>query len=121
MGKWRRSPVLRVTATTFLLIESGQRDLLVRAENWQSAICAAEIIEIRAIIQNKERRCLCRVVTRRVYETMLSVVDHEDLARLAHGDKVQTLSYLARIYRLDEEEARAVVLELAKVEKEETH
>ncbi len=111
----RRTRVLTiwVKAQTFQLIESGQKDLLVRSVGWMTGYFRAGVcVDICATIKNKERRCKRQIVAIRSYSTMLEIVDHEDLARLAHGNKVQTLSYLARIYRKEEEEGEAVVLEL---------
>jgi hypothetical protein len=106
-----------VTGQTFLLIESEQKDLLVRSENRLfPAFDRGERIELCALIKGRERRCIREVVARRTYPTMLEIVDHEDLDRLAHGTNVQTLSYFARIFRPDQEEAEAVVHELKVVE-----
>lgn len=119
MPKRKKTPVYWVKKETFLLIQSGQKDLLVRSENWLYASSSiGQTVEIRAHVDGREAVCRRRVVARRAYATMLEIVDHEDLDRLAHGTKVQALSYLARIYQPDEEEAPAVVFELASVEGE---
>lgn len=120
MPKRKKTPVYWVKKETFLLIQSGQKDLLVRSEHWIYASSrVGEAVEIRANINGREHVCRRRVVARRRYATMLEIVDHEDLTRLAHGTKVQTLSYLARIYRPEQEEGPAVVFELAPVTQEE--
>lgn len=120
MARRKKTPTYWVKKGTFLLIQQGRKDLLVRSENWFYASAGVgQIVEIRAQIDGREAVCRRRVVARRDYATMLEIVDHEDLERLAHGNKVQTLSYLARIYRPDQEEAPAVVFELAPIDKEE--
>lgn len=120
MAKRKRISVYWVKKETFLLIQSGQKDLLVRSEHWIYASSSiGQTVEIRAYVDGREVVCRRRVVARRTYATMLEIVDHEDLNRLAHGNNVQTLSYLARIYSPDQEEAPAVVFELAPVSQEE--
>ncbi len=119
-GKKLKYPTFCVKKVTFLLIESGQKDLLVRSEDWIFATaCVGVTIEIRSTVDNKERRCLRRVVARRLYANMFEIVEKEDLGRLAHGDKVGTMSFLGRIFRPDQEEGHAVVFELAAVEEQE--
>ncbi len=109
----RKPRKIWVSKETFLLVESRQKDLLVRSDGWMIAfVSVGDVVEIWGTIANKERRCLRRVTACRRYETMLSIVEHEDLTRLAHGNEVQTLSYLARIYSPQQEESHAVVLEL---------
>lgn len=101
------------------MIESGQKDLLVRSVTW--IFCRTSVgdtIEIQSEFDGKARRCLRKVVAMRSYANMFEIVDKEDLARLAHGNKVQTMSFLGRIFRPDQEEGRAVVFELGMVDEQ---
>ncbi len=119
MEKRLRIATFSVKKATFLLIESGQKDLLVRSVSWIFPPAnPGDTVVIQSEIGGKMRRCLRKVVTMRSYDTMLEIVDREDLVRLAHGDKVQTMSFLARIFRPDQEEGHAVVFELAAVDVE---
>jgi len=106
-----------VKKATFLLIESGRKDLLVRSVSWVFAPAhVGDTIEIQSEFDGKTRRCLRKIVAMRSYANMYEIVDHEDLARLAHGDKAQTMGFLGRIFHVDQEEGRAVVFELAEVD-----
>lgn len=106
-----------VKKTTFLLIESGQKDLLVRSVTWIfSPANPGDTVVIQSEFDGKMRRCQRKVVAVRSYAEMFEIVDREDLARLAHGDKVQTISFLARIFRSDQEEGHAMVFELGPVD-----
>jgi len=108
--------VFSVKKTTFLLIESGQKDLLVRSVSWVFPPAnPGDTIEIQSEFDGKMRRCLRKIVAIRLYANMFEIVDREDLARLAYGDKAQTMSFLGRIFRPHQEEGHAVVFELAKV------
>ena len=111
--------VFSVRKATFLLIESGQKDLLVRSVSWIfSRANPGNIVEIQSEFDGKLRRCLRRIVAVRAYANMFEIVEKEDLARLAHGNKVQTMSFLSRIFRADQEESHAVVFELGLVDEE---
>lgn len=106
--------ILWVSRATFRLIDKGEKNLLVRSEHWRPCgLRVGDVVAIRATIEKGETgellRSICAV---RRYRQMTQIVNHEDLARLAHGNAVQTLSYLARIYRLEQEEGEAVVFEL---------
>lgn len=106
--------ILWVSRTTYNLITQGEKDLLVRSECWGPCwLRAGDVVEIRAVLKNgKIEKLLRRIRTVRRYEQMMQIVNNEDLSRLAHGSKVQTLSYLARIFCKDQEEGAAVVFEL---------
>lgn len=110
-----------VKARTYELVESREKDLLVRAKDWAyDRTTVGDVVLIRAHKDNKEMRCVRKIVARRLYQRMTDVINHEDLVRMAHGNAIQTLSYLARIYRLDQEEGNAVVYELAPLEEEQS-
>lgn len=117
--KKNRQKEFWVSFKTFELIQNGEKDLLVRSEYWIfSKAMVDEIVLIRAVNRKGEFRCARRIVARRCYRQMTDVVDHENLQRMAHGDKHQTLLYLGRIYQPDQQEAEAVVYELAQLEEE---
>ncbi len=119
MGKEKqlKFAAFSVKKTTFLLIESGQKDLLVRSVTWIfSPANPGDTVVIQSEFGGKMRRCPRKIVAVRPYANMFEIVETEDLARLAHGDKVQTMSFLARIFRPDQEEGHAVVFELAAVD-----
>lgn len=118
-GKRKKPKIFSVKKATFLLIESGKKDLLVRSVSWVFPPAnPGDTIEIQSEFNGKMRRCLRKVVAMRSYANMYEIVDREDLARLAHGDKAQTMSFLGRIFRPHQEEGHAVVFELAAVDVE---
>lgn len=110
-----------VKAKTYELVESREKDLLVRAKDWAyDRTTIGDVVLIRAHKDKKELRCERRIIARRLYQRMTDVVNHEDLTRMAHGDATQTLSYLARIYRQDQQEGQAIVYVLAPLEEEQS-
>jgi hypothetical protein len=95
-----RHPRFCVKKATFLLIESGRKDLLIRSVTWIfSPARVGDVVEIRSEFNGKTRRCLRRILAARAYATMFDMVEAEDLVRLAHGDKAQTMGFLGRIFR----------------------
>ncbi|MBI5794001.1 hypothetical protein HZA87_02865 [Candidatus Uhrbacteria bacterium] len=113
MPKKKRRVCWWVKKATFLLMERNEKDLLVRSENsFIIRVAAGDLVSICCQIDGKERRLVRRIVARRNYPTMLGLLDHEVLSRLAHGNLVQTMSYLARIYTREQEESPAVVYEV---------
>ena len=119
--KKRKPTEFWVKKNTFLLMESERKDLLVRSENhiFPRAV-VGQVVHVCSQIAGKERHLVRLVVARRPFPTMIAILEHVDLDRLAHGTKVQAMSYLARIYSCEQEEAEAVVYEFKTVE-ESTH
>lgn len=118
-NKRLRLAAFSVKKATFLLIESGKKDLLVRSVSWIFPPAnPGDTVVIQSEFDGKVRRCLRKIVAMRSYANMFEIVEKEDLARLAHGDKVQAMSFLARIFRPDQEEGHAVVFELGMVDEQ---
>ncbi len=116
-GQRKKPTIFSVKKATFLLIESGQKDLLVRSVSWIFPPAnPGDTIDIQSEFNGKMRRCRRKIVAVRPYANMFEIVDREDLARLAHGDKAQTMSFLGRIFLPHQEEGHAVVFELAEVD-----
>ncbi len=115
--KKKKLPQFLVSFTTFQLIFSGKKDLLVRAEDWIfSKVSIGGVVQLYARNSEKNVNCLRKIVARRRYTNVADVTQHENLERMAHGDAVATLTYLGRVFRSDQIEGNVVVYELEPME-----